>query len=389
MTADWLRIGLPVSQSGQFRLQGEQVLAGVERWIQWTNDRGGITVADGQQLPLELIEYDDESRPTATAERTHQLIRDDEVNILFGPYSSRLTRAAAPVADAHEMVLWNHSGATDALYHEGVQWLVSILSPAGRYFHGVLDLIRRIDPSASQVAVCWSKSGSFGHAVTSGAKRRARDRGFTIVTERSWEPPLDDAMSIIKTLQAVDPHLVLAAGSFDDDISFVQEFLAREINTKAIGVVAAGISAFGGQLNEGAAGVFGPSQWEPAFEFVPDYGPSPADVVELFETTGMQTTDYPAAQAFAMGIVIEACLASSDAYDPTSGTINQRRLRNTAETSDFTTFFGRFRIDPETGKQIGHTPAIVQWQDGTRRIVWPEDRRQVAPRYPTHWADSP
>lgn len=82
MTPDCLTVGLPISQSGQFSRQGEQVLAGVKRWINWMNDRGGVRFNDGQQLPLELVQYDDESH-SATAERlTRRLIRDDEVDIL-------------------------------------------------------------------------------------------------------------------------------------------------------------------------------------------------------------------------------------------------------------------------------------------------------------------
>lgn len=379
MAPDQLSVGLPVSQSGQFSLQGEQVLAGIQHWIRWVNRRGGVTLDTGQQLPVELLQYDDESRPAAVERLTQRLIQDDEVDILLGPYSSRLTLAAAPVADAHETVLWNHSGATDALYDESFRWLVSSLASASSYFHGLLDLIHQIDRSASRIAVCWSKSGSFGAAVASGATSHARTAGFSVVTEHAWEPPLDPA-SLVDSVQDTDPDLVLAAGSFDDDIRFVRELVSRDSHTKAIGVVAAGISSFGERLGELAHGVFGPSQWEPVPGISPDYGPSPADVIDLFENDSVQATDYPAAQAFATGVVLERCLATEAAYDPTSETVNQQQLRNAANTADFMTFYGRFRIDSETGKQVGHTPVVVQWQRDGKRVVWPE--RSVEPLYP-------
>lgn len=107
-------------------------------------------------------------------------------------------------------------------------------------------------------------------------------------------------------------------------------------------------------------------------------------MVELFETAAARPPDYPAAQAFAAGIVVEACLATGASFDPVSGGVDQRQLRDTARTADFTTFYGRFRIDPETDKQVGHTPVVVQWQAGERRTVWPEARRQIEPVYPTH-----
>lgn len=398
MASDRLTVGLPVSQSGQFSLQGEQVLAGIQRWIRWVNRRGGVTLDTGQQLPVELCQYDDESRPAAAERLSRRLIQEDEVDILLGPYSSRLTLAAAPVADAHETVLWNHSGATDALYEEGFQWLVSILAPANSYFHGLLDLIQQVDPSASRIAVCWSTSGSFGSAVASGAIAHARTSGYSDITEHAWEPPLD-APSLVDSVQETDPDLVLTAGSFEDDVRFVRELLSRDSppKTNAIGAVAAGISAFSERLGGIANSVFGPSQWEPVPGVCPEYGPSSADVIDWFEDTD-QATEYPAIQAFATGIVIERCLAAGAANDPTTEAVDQQQLRNAADTADFTTFYGRFRIDSETGKQIGHTPVIVQWQADEKRIVWTEnetdtdtetededkDQRSVEPLYPLY-----
>ncbi|UPM45188.1 amino acid ABC transporter substrate-binding protein [Halocatena salina] len=384
MIPDCVTVGLPVSQSGQFSHQGKQTLAGVKRWIRWANHRGGIRLDDDLQLPLKLVHHDDESDPVATKCLTRRLIRDDDVDILLGPYSSRLTRAVAPVAETHEIVLWNHSGATNALYDERSQWLVSVLTPASRYFHGILDLIKREDQSASQVTVCWSNSGSFGRTVAAGAIAHARTVGFTVGTTHRWDPPLDDVTSIVDSIQNETPDLVLAAGSFKDDVRFVRAVETGGCRVKAIGVVAAGISAFGEQLDETANGVFGPSQWELVLGESPDYGPSPADVVELFEDASVETVEYPAMQAFATGLIVERCLTTGAAFDATTGTIDQRRLRTTAEKSDFTTFYGRFRIDAETGKQIGHTPVVVQWQGNEKHVVWPEQRQHVEPRYPIH-----
>lgn len=81
--------------------------------------------------------------------------------------------------------------------------------------------------------------------------------------------------------------------------------------------------------------------------------------------------------------------------DPTSETVDQQQLRTAANTADFTTFYGRFRID-EAGKQVGHTPVIVQWQADEKRVVWSEstdededkdengdeDQRAAEPLYP-------
>jgi len=50
---------------------------------------------------------------------------------------------------------------------------------------------------------------------------------------------------------------------------------------------------------------------------------------------------------------------------------------------------GRFRVDRD-GVQIGHKMLLVQWQDGRRVIVWPEELAPDKPRFPTPpWSQRP
>ncbi|UCG39058.1 MAG: branched-chain amino acid ABC transporter substrate-binding protein, partial [bacterium] len=47
----------------------------------------------------------------------------------------------------------------------------------------------------------------------------------------------------------------------------------------------------------------------------------------------------------------------------------------------FMSFYGGWDID-DTGKQVGHSMVDVQWQKGTRVIIWPEAAQTGAPVYP-------
>jgi len=70
------------------------------------------------------------------------------------------------------------------------------------------------------------------------------------------------------------------------------------------------------------------------------------------------------AQAYAGGLVVQRCIE-------TAGTLDQHILRQVAGHLDFTTFYGRYRIDPSTGRQVGHRMPVVQWQEGGKVVVWP------------------
>ncbi len=47
-------------------------------------------------------------------------------------------------------------------------------------------------------------------------------------------------------------------------------------------------------------------------------------------------------------------------------------LREAALALDFTTFYGRFRVESPTGRQTGHTMPVVQWRSGKKTVVWPQ-----------------
>ncbi len=85
---------------------------------------------------------------------------------------------------------------------------------------------------------------------------------------------------------------------------------------------------------------------------------------------------YPAAQAFAAGVLAARCLREAE-------TVEDAAQLAVARSLDCRTLYGNFRLDPTTGLQVGHEVLTVQWQDGVRRIVWPPkhaDRSLIYPR---------
>ena len=64
------------------------------------------------------------------------------------------------------------------------------------------------------------------------------------------------------------------------------------------------------------------------------------------------------------------------------GSLDRDKLRDAILRIDRSTVFGRFKVDP-TGVQIGHKMLTMQWQDGKKVIVWPEELAPDKLRFPT------
>ena len=369
-----LKIGMAVSLSGQFQVQGRQALSGLQAWAADVNRAGGIRVSSESPTPVSLVYYDDASNRNQVRRATERLITTDRVDILLGPYSSMLTEAAAEVAEAHEKLLWNQGGAADSIYQRGYRWIVGILTPASEYLTGLLPLVRQADSKATKVAIIRAASGQFPRAVCSGVQRVASELGCDVSLWR-YRQPVTAFTELLDRVEALRPDVLLGVGRMQDDLLLGGELAARRLELAAAVLVAAGIQTFRDVLGVESEGFLGPSQWEPPTQYRHDYGPSAPQVLKSMLQHASGTVDYPMVQAYAGALVAQRCVEAA-------GTVADAALRSMAGLLDFSTFFGRFKIDPESGRQTGHTGLIVQWQQGRKVVVWPPKQKTGDLVYP-------
>jgi branched-chain amino acid transport system substrate-binding protein len=108
----------------------------------------------------------------------------------------------------------------------------------------------------------------------------------------------------------------------------------------------------------------------------PDEGPDARWFLTRYRAVVGCDPPYPAAQAFAAGVLAARCLRDAKDVDDAAQLAAARRLA-------CRTLYGDFRLDPATGLQVGHEVLTVQWQGGARRVVWPAsyaERPLVHPR---------
>lgn len=314
-------VGLSISLTGRYAGHGLQVLQAAQLWA----ERSGV----------EIVHYDDGSRIGRAAENAERLLEHDRVRILLGPYSSSLAREVTAVAEAHGRVLWNHGGSSDEIAGPHV---VSTPTPASRYFAALPSWLQRAVPDIRTITILSSGRGSFAPHVARGLAGEAAAMGYAVEhVDLARQPP-------------PGAEVLVLAGSFEEEV----EVMRSRPEARVIAAVAAGVSGFHEALGALADGVVGPSQWEP--------DPHSDWFARTFEERFGRQPDYPAAGAFAMGLVIDECIRRA-------GSLHDHRLREVAVDLDVETFYGRFRIDAQTGRQIGHRMLLVQWAHGRTRVI--------------------
>jgi branched-chain amino acid transport system substrate-binding protein len=356
-----IRVGLSASVSGRFELQGRQALEGCLLWQSYINAQGGIALACGKRRPVQLIWYDDSSQTGSARNNVLRLLREDHVDVLMGPYSSSLTMAVAEIAEGNKKVLWNHGGASDAISERGWKYLVNVSSPASDYLRALPHWLAKEHPELNRIAVLYSKRGSFAGQVARGVVESAQRFGQAVELI-AIQPPVGDPASIVSALFEIRPAVVVLAASFADELAIMRTRQRWPASVGEVAAVAAGIGAFFRELGPTAEGVLGPSQWEPSVTFPEILGPSSEWFVNSFQEQFGRLPDYVAAGSFAGGVILAECIRRV-------GSTDNEKLRDAAGHLDCHTLHGRFSIDSQSRKQLGHRVLLIRWQKGQKQIL--------------------
>ncbi|MCW2930914.1 MAG: Amino acid/amide transporter substrate-binding protein family [Actinomycetia bacterium] len=322
-----LRVGVCLSLTGRFARFGRQAALGLEAW------RG---LADSVVLVIE----DDESSPGRLAAMLPVVA--GRCDVLLGPYSTRLMRAAGPIAADFGWLLWNHGGSGDDVEAAHPGHVVSVLTPATRYAEPFLRHLAGSRPAARLCVV--HGRGSFGNQVAAGARATARRLGIEVLPGKPTE--LGDLPG---------QWGLLCAGAFEEDVETVRRAQSRPNPPDVICAVAAGVREFG-QASADADGIFGVGQWFPGSAGSAGnrhLGPTEAAFLAACAARNPRVPDYPAVQAAAAAVIATHCAGLAGGTDA-------EELWQAALGLDGRTLFGGFKIDA-TGMQVGHDGALVRW----------------------------
>ena len=357
-----IKVGVSVSLSGKFHLHGRQALNGILLWQRHANGAGGISLADTRR-PIRVLWYDDASRASRVQENVLRLLGDDQVDILLGPYSSSLTMAAADAAAGSKKLVWDYGGTSDGIFDRGWRHVMGVASPASDYLRGLPQWLSKECPELRRILILYAARGSFASQVARGILESGQDTGHSVdLLPLRLDSAFNEPNRSFCELFEREPEAVVLAANFEDELRALATRPRWPKTVRTVAAVAAGITEFRTRLGPLAEGVIGPSQWEPGVNLPSILGPHSEQFVDQFEKQFGIAPDYVAAGSFASGLILAECIHRADSLE-------DEKLRRVASSLDCNTFYGRFRIDSESGRQIGHQILLVRWHNDRKEVL--------------------
>ena len=356
-------IGATVSLVGKYSEPSFMIRKAFRLWEQEVNGRGGLL-----GRPVKLILYNDKSQKELVRKLYTKLIVQDKVDLVFSPYGTPLTLLASEVSEQNKMVMLACAASGEKIWKRGYNYVFGVYALAKRYFIGFLDLMAR--EGLDTVAIIYENS-PFHIDVASGTESWSKRFGLNIAFKKPFANAETDLPNVLKQAIKVNADGLIISAYPPDGYRSLHLMKKAQYQVKALGITIIPTHPdFYKQAGNIAEGVFGPSQWEPD-ERIPF--PGTQKFIEKFSAYANKTPSYHAGSAYAACQILERAIVHTKSLD-------HDKIRDHIRALDTVTVIGRFKVNHE-GKQVGHNPILVQWQNKKKEIVYPTKMQTKSARF--------
>ena len=356
-----IKIGTTQALSGHYEKFGTEQLRGLQMWVADINARGSLL-----GRPVQLIHYDDASRNANAEAGVRKLVEVDGVDFLVGPYSSSLTLKASAVVEELNVPMVASAASADEIWERGYRNIFGVDTPASNYLEGFR---AARDAGASSLALLYART-PFAEDVAAGLREKAAADGLKILLDEGYPPEQLDFSATAKRLKGVDADIILGISYLEDSIAIVRAIRAEGVKPGMLAfTVGPALREFGDRLGDQAEGVVGVVQW---LRSVPL--PGAQDFAYRYRKRYGHNPGVHAAIGYSAGQVIESAVRLA-------GTTEHDAVREQLRTMYFRSLLGLYKAD-DTGRQVGKTNYLLQWQDNQRRLVAPDNLAERTLIYP-------
>jgi branched-chain amino acid transport system substrate-binding protein len=392
-----ITIGASLSNKGDFAADGAAVEKGYRLWQQTVNNNGGLL---GRPVKLDILH--DDSDPGHVAANYNTLIKKDHVDLVIGPFSTLLTKAAARVAANANYAFVEGSGGGPSVYDlnktlkSHVIFAVSV--PVANNLVTFADYILSLPQSLSSnhplrptTAAYATSDDPFTYPQLQKAEGIMVQGGIKTVYSNSGLPgdgqpySADDPNYVTKFIPGVaekivksHAQVVLLGTQFPDVQAYLSVFKKAHYNPQAI-IATAGpdqgqdfVKAVGGV--QYAEGMFVPNGWYPQAnnfqnaQMVQDY------LAQYGGTVNDINADV--AEAYSVGQVLEQAVTRIHSIDNAA-------LIKELQTDVFNSVQGPVQFPPDQfGANTQSLAYLFQWQGGNFLPVYPSSVAAQNPEFP-------
>ncbi|GAA2794511.1 amino acid ABC transporter substrate-binding protein [Nonomuraea dietziae] len=356
-----VKIGISLPLTGDFSEPGKGIQEGYQVWADMVNAKGGLL---GRKV--ELIFRDDASDPNKVSSDYESLISQDKVNLVFGPFSSRLVIPAAQVAESYDMLFVEPAGAAKEVFEQGFERLFyAAPAIASDHYNYLAEYLLALPADKRpRTAAYASLDDPFAMGTAYGLRDKLAAGGIKTVVDEVYPPETTDFAPIAAKIAAAKPDLVVGGTQFEDSVGLVRAL--QELGSQPrMAAFSTGptLAEFPAAVKGAAEHIVSPVGWAVSSGF-----PGNDAFVKRYKEMFKTDANEDAANGFTVGQIVEAAVNAVKCVEQTKEC--QTKLADHIRQGSFETIVGPLSFDDKGRPEQAHM--IQQYIDGKVEIVLPE-----------------
>ena len=369
-----IKIGISLSFSGDFSADGQAFQQGYQLWAADINKAGGLL---GRQVQLDIV--NDNSSPDQVQTNYQTLITVHKDDLVFGPFSTLLTKPASVVASRYGYAFVEGAGGGPSVFTRGLHNIFDVSLPVANNLVAFAHYIQTLPSSQRPTSVAYAtEDDPFTQPQVDTARTLLEQEGIKTASYQVYPAETTDYNPIADKIIASGAQVVVVGTLLPDVSAFIQRFKQQHYNPQAL-IATAGpdqgdqfLKAIGGAKS--AEAIMVPNGgWFPQAnttgnaqmvqEYLSKYGGTAADI----------SSDV--AEAYSVGQVVQQAATKINSID------NSKLIAELHSSVTYDSVQGPVKFD-DTGQNTAATAYLFQWQSGNLVPVYPANVASAQPVYP-------
>lgn len=365
---DVIRFGAPLPITGPLAPEAVKQQQGYDLWAEQANKAGGIDVG-GKKYKVEIVYSDYQSNTPRSVQTTEQMITQDKVNFMFGPFGSGAAKAASTIAEKYKVPMLAATASSSQVYDQNYKYLFGTFTPNDTLTTPLTQLVKAKAADVKKVAIL-ARNDLFPLAIAQEMEKSAKANGLEVVYFEKYAINTLDHSATLSQIKSLNPQWVFVTGYTNDLLLIRKQMVDQQIKAAVVTMIAGpAYQEFIESAGQSGENISSASWWHPAEQYNgKDIFGSTANFVKLFKAKYNLEPDYAHASAAVCGALFQMAIEKA-------GSLDRDKVRDELAKMDVVTFWGPVKFGAN-GQINSLEPPVFQIQAGKPVVLFPDAIKQ-------------
>lgn len=363
MAEDVIKFGAPLPLTGPLAPEAIKQQQGYDLWAEQANKAGGISVG-GKKYKVEIVYADYQSNTPRAVQTTEQMITQNNVNFLFGPFGSGAAKAGSSVSEKYKVPTIAATASSSQVYDQGYKYLFGTFTPNDTLTTPLTQMVKAKAPDVKKVAIL-ARNDLFPLAIAQEMEKSAKGNGLEVAYFEKYAIGTLDHSATLSQIKSLAPQWIFVTGYINDLLLVKKQMADQQIKATVVSMIAGpAYQEFIDAAGAGGENITSAAWWHPAAQYAgKDIFGTTSNYVKLFQEKYKSEPDYAQASASVAGALFQMAIEKA-------GSLDKDKVRDELAKLDVMTFFGPVKFGP-TGQINSLEPPVFQLQGGKPVVLSP------------------